>query len=80
MLNGMPIQMFAMRTETSAQCELASQGIGYPAFVSQLRHPVNEMPPYAQSAMPDQQVADIFAFVSSLPKPADVKTIPLLNK
>src|SRR5258706_5227330 len=59
---------------------IASQGIGYRAFLGQLRHPVNEMPPYAQTAMPDQQVADIFAFVSSLPKPADVKTIPLLNK
>jgi mono/diheme cytochrome c family protein len=59
---------------------IANMGIGYPAFLSQLRHPVNEMPPYVESAMPDQQVADIFAFVSTLPKPPDAKTIPLLNK
>jgi mono/diheme cytochrome c family protein len=59
---------------------IANQGIGYPAFLSQLRHPVNEMPPYAESAMPDQEVADIFAFVASLPPPPDAKSIPLLNK
>jgi mono/diheme cytochrome c family protein len=59
---------------------IANMGIGYPAFLSQLRHPVNEMPPYVESAMPDQQVADIFAFVSTLPPPPDAKSIPLLNR
>ena len=59
---------------------IANQNIGYPAFVNQLRHPVNEMPPYVEAAMPDQQVADIYAFVSSLPRPADAATIPLLNR
>jgi mono/diheme cytochrome c family protein len=59
---------------------IANMGIGYPAFLNQLRHPVNEMPPYVESAMPDQQVADIFAFVSSLPPPPDAKSIPLLNR
>src|SRR5215471_4942931 len=59
---------------------IANQGIGFPAFLSQLRHPVNEMPPYVESAMPDQQVADIFAFVASLPSPPDAKSIPLLSK
>ena len=58
---------------------IANQAIGYAAFINQLRHPVNEMPPYAEKAMPDEQVADIFAFVSSLPPPADAKSIPLLN-
>lgn len=59
---------------------LANQKIGYPAFLNQLRHPANEMPPYAEAAMPDVQVADIFAFVSSLPAAPDVKSIPLLNQ
>ena len=58
---------------------IANQAIGYAAFLNQLRHPANEMPPYAQNAMQDQQVADIFAFVSNLPPPPDAKTIPLLN-
>ena len=59
---------------------IANMGIGFPAFLNQLRHPANEMPPYAESAIPDQQVADIHAFVSSLPPPPDVKSIPLLNR
>ncbi|HXJ00506.1 MAG TPA: c-type cytochrome [Micropepsaceae bacterium] len=59
---------------------IANMGIGLEAFRNQLRHPVNEMPPYVESAMPDQQVADIHAFVSSLPPPPDVKSIPILNK
>jgi len=59
---------------------LANMGIGYEAFLNQLRHPVNEMPPYVQSAMPDAEVANIHAYISSLPPPPDVKSIPILNR
>ena len=58
---------------------IANMGLGFPAFINQLRHPVNEMPPYVASALPDSDVADIFAYVASLPPPPDVKTIPILN-
>jgi mono/diheme cytochrome c family protein len=58
---------------------IAKMGFSYPAFLNQLRHPVNEMPPYAESALPDKDVADIFAFVEALPTPPDAKTIPILN-
>lgn len=58
---------------------IARMGIGYPAFLNQLRHPVNEMPPYVELALPDKDVADIFAFVKSLPPPPDAKSIPILN-
>ena len=56
------------------------QALSYEAFLSQLRHPVNEMPPYVESAMPDAEVANIHAYVSSLPPPPDVKSIPILNR
>ena len=59
---------------------LAQMGIGLPAFLNQLRHPANEMPPYVESAMSDADVANIHAFVASLPPPPDVKSIPILNK
>lgn len=59
---------------------IANMGLSYEAFLSQLRHPVNEMPPYVESAMPDAEVANIHAYISSLPKPPDVKTIPILNR
>lgn len=58
---------------------IAKMGFGFPAFLNQLRHPANEMPPYAESALPDAAVADIFAFVESLPAPPDAKSIPILN-
>jgi mono/diheme cytochrome c family protein len=58
---------------------LAQMGIAYPAFLNQLRQPQDEMPPYVASVLPDKDVADIYAFVSSLPPPPDAKSIPILN-
>src|SRR5262245_17277116 len=58
---------------------LANMGIAYPAFLNQLRQPKDEMPPYVASVLPDKDVADIYAFVSSLPPPPDAKSIPILN-
>lgn len=51
----------------------------YAAFVAQLRQPSGEMPPYVDAVVPAQAAADIYAFIASLPQPADVRTIPLLN-
>ena len=59
---------------------IANMGLSYEAFLTQLRHPVNEMPPYVESAMPDAEVANIHAYISSLPPPPDVKSIPILNR
>jgi mono/diheme cytochrome c family protein len=59
---------------------LARMGIAYPAFLNQLRQPQDEMPPYVASVLPDKDVADIYAFVSSLPPPPDAKSIPILNQ
>jgi mono/diheme cytochrome c family protein len=59
---------------------LAQMAIAYPAFLNQLRQPVDEMPPYVAAVLPDKDVADIFAFVASLPRPPDAKSIPILNQ
>jgi mono/diheme cytochrome c family protein len=53
--------------------------LAFPAFVAQLRTPRLIMPPYTEALLPDQQAADIFAYLTNLPKPPDPKTIPLLN-
>ena len=58
---------------------LANMGIAYPAFLEQLRHPRDEMPPYVESVLPDRDVADVFAYIASLPAPPDASTIPILN-
>jgi mono/diheme cytochrome c family protein len=50
----------------------------YEAFKNQLRHPMSDMPPYEVAIVPDQVVADIYAYVTSLPPSRAAKDIPLL--
>ena|SRR6266446_1500447 len=58
---------------------IAQMPIPFPAFLNQLRHPANEMPPYVAAVLSDQDATDIYAYIASLPPPPDVKTIPALN-
>ena len=51
----------------------------FTAFLKQLRQPSSEMPPYVAKVLSDQQVADIYAFIQTLPRPADYKSIRLLQ-
>ncbi len=37
------------------------------------------MPPYTDKAVSDSELADIHAFLRTLPQPPAVKDIPLLN-
>ena len=50
------------------------------AFVSYVRQPALRMPPYTTKAMPDKDLADIYAFLKTIPLPPQGKDIPLLNK
>jgi len=51
------------------------------AFLQELRHPVNEMPPYPEASVPDADAADIYAYLSSIPAPKlSAKDIPALNQ
>ena len=58
---------------------LAKTAMPFEGFVGQLRQPVNEMPAYSEAVMTDKQIADIYAFVQSLPGPRPAKDIPILN-
>jgi mono/diheme cytochrome c family protein len=58
---------------------LAKTQMPFDGFKNQLRNPVDDMPAYSEAVMSDQQIADIYAFVQSLPGRRDPKTIPLLN-
>jgi mono/diheme cytochrome c family protein len=51
----------------------------FPAFVNQLRTPRNQMPPYTAKVLTDADLADIYAFLQSLPQPPKVESIPLLQ-
>ena len=53
--------------------------IAFAAFVRQCRQPSNNMPPYTSKVLSDQQIADIYAYLATIPKPPDVNSIPLLK-
>ena len=38
------------------------------------------MPPYTSKAVSDQELADIYAFLESIPAPPSAKSIPMLNR
>jgi mono/diheme cytochrome c family protein len=44
-----------------------------------VRNPVNDMPAFSTALLSDQDVADIYAYVTSLPGPRSARDIPLLN-
>ena len=48
-------------------------------FLAQMRRPSSVMPPYEANVLSDAQVADIYAYVQTLPKPPDANSIRLLK-
>jgi mono/diheme cytochrome c family protein len=49
------------------------------AFISYVRQPTNQMPPYTAKVISDQDLAQIYSFLQSAPKPPPPKSIPLLS-
>lgn len=49
------------------------------AFIRYVRRPTNLMPPYTEKVVSDQQLADIHAYILTMPAPRDPATIPLLK-
>jgi ubiquinol-cytochrome c reductase cytochrome c subunit len=62
-----------------AGAKIAPDPISYPNFSKYVRAPKGQMPPYTAKVLPDAQLADIYAFLKTIPKPPDPKSIPLLN-
>jgi mono/diheme cytochrome c family protein len=50
--------------------------VGLAAFI---RHTNGRMPPYQEAVLSNADLADIHAYLQSIPKPADYRSIPLLN-
>lgn len=53
--------------------------IPFASFVSYVRQPAGQMPPYTKKAVSDAELADIYAFLKSRPEAAPSKGIALLN-
>jgi mono/diheme cytochrome c family protein len=62
-----------------AGARLAQNPISFQAFVSYVRKPKGSMPPFGNQVT-ETELADIYAFLKSVPPSPDPKSIPLLNQ
>jgi mono/diheme cytochrome c family protein len=59
--------------------KLGPNPLAYPAFALQVRTPRLDMPAYRKEFVSDQELTDIYAYLSSVKPSAALKDIPLLN-
>ena len=64
---------------TSNGAVLSNTALPFEAFESFVRSTNRAMPPYREEILPAADLADIYAFLQSVPKPKDVSSIPLLK-
>ena len=58
---------------------LAPDPIPFSAFARYVRAPAGQMPPYTGKVLSDTELADIYAFLESIPQPPAVDSIPALR-
>ena len=63
-----------------AGARLVPNPISFARFSGYVRRPTGEMPPYTSKVVSDQELADIYAFLETIPAPPPVKSIPILNQ
>ena len=61
-----------------AGARIAPNPIAFNNFQRYVRQPAGEMPPYTRKVVSDKELADIYAFLQTIPAPP--KEIPLLKK
>jgi mono/diheme cytochrome c family protein len=59
---------------------LAGRVPAWLAFSRYVRRPTEEMIPYTAKSLPDSELADIYAWLRSIPPPPAVSSIPQLNR
>jgi mono/diheme cytochrome c family protein len=64
----------------AAGARLAPNPLPFRAFVTYVRSPRGDMPPYTAKVMSEQDLADVHAYLRSRPRPAAVASIPLLAR
>jgi ubiquinol-cytochrome c reductase cytochrome c subunit len=62
-----------------AGARLAPRPIPFSAFSQYIRAPKGQMPPYTSKIVSDQELADIYAFLLTIPAAPDAASIPLLK-
>jgi mono/diheme cytochrome c family protein len=64
---------------TSNGKALAPDPLPFETLSSFVRTTNGPMPPFSEAILSNEDLADIYAYLQSIPKPPDYKTIPLLN-
>jgi mono/diheme cytochrome c family protein len=64
---------------SSAGPRLAPNPIPFPAFALQLRTPRERMPVYTATVLSDGDLADLYAYLQSIPQEKTLDQIPLLR-
>jgi mono/diheme cytochrome c family protein len=65
---------------TSAGKALAPDPMPLETFVAYVRSSDRAMPPYSENILSNEALADMHAYLASIPKGKDYKSIPLLNQ
>ena len=63
-----------------AGARLAPRPIAFAAFSRYVRKPTNQMPPYTAKVVSDQDLADIYAFLLTIPQPPAANSVPIIPK
>ena len=58
---------------------LAKTAMPFDGFKGQLREPIADMPAYSEIVMSDKQIADIYAFLQTLPGPRPAKDMAIFK-
>jgi ubiquinol-cytochrome c reductase cytochrome c subunit len=65
---------------TSGGKRLAPDPMSWEAFSAFVRSSNRSMPPYSEKILSGNDLADIYAYLQSIPKPPDPNSIPLLKQ
>jgi mono/diheme cytochrome c family protein len=67
-------------SQSTAAPRIGPPALTIDAFARYIHAPTGNMPPYTSKVVSDQDVADIYAFLKSVPPALPAKDIPLLNQ
>jgi mono/diheme cytochrome c family protein len=65
---------------TSGGKRLAPDPLPWDTFSVFVRSTKRSMPPFSEKILSDGDLADIYAYLQSIPKPPDANSLPLLNQ
>jgi ubiquinol-cytochrome c reductase cytochrome c subunit len=64
---------------TSGGTVLSNSALSFEIFANFVRSSNRTMPPYREAILSNADLADIYAYLQSIPKPPDANSIPLLK-